>query len=185
MKAMLITMVAAIALSGCAATGEATAWGKAGVSRIDYGMDTGLCTARAAQVNTGNGANTAGGISGSNNQAGTGLPDGNRHKVDQSGTVPATEAASSNALPAGGTYSGTVSSDFAQRAAMQQRTQEMLAKRAQEETFRSCITERGYNEFVLTPEQRARLASFKPGSNEYHEYLYSLAANPPAETAAK
>ncbi len=185
MKTMLLTVAAAMALSGCATTGDAKVWGKAGVSRIDYGTDIGLCSGHAAQVNAGNGANTAGGVSGSNNPAGAPLPDGNRHRVDQTGSVPATAAAQSNSLPAGGTYSGTASTDYAQRAALQQRTQEMLAKRAQEEAFRSCITEKGYREFALTPEQRARLATFKSGSNEYHEYLYSLGSNPPSATAAK
>ena len=53
----------------------------------------------------------------------------------------------------------------------------MQAKRVQAETFKHCLTERGYQEFTLTPEQRAKLATFKVGTNEYHEYLYSLGAD--------
>jgi hypothetical protein len=180
MKTLLVMAGMAVALCGCTTTGEATAWGKPGVSRIEYGTDIGLCSGNAALANAGNGANTAGGVSGSNNTAGPALPDGGRHQADSSGSVPATAAATSNALPASGTYSGTVSSDYAQRAALQQRTQEMLVKRAQEERFRSCLTEKGYSEFALTPEQREHLGSLKPGSNEYHEYLFSLGTNPPA-----
>src|SRR5262245_52310799 len=105
MKAKLFTAGVVLALSGCATTSTETAWGQSGVSRIDYATDIGLCSGTAAQVNAGNGANTAGGVSGSNNAAGTALPDTNRHRVDSSNTVPATAAASSNSLPAGGTYS--------------------------------------------------------------------------------
>jgi hypothetical protein len=183
MKTMFLGVGAALALGGCAATGDSLAWGKAGVSRIDYGTDIGLCTGRAASINAGNGANTAGGVSGSNNSAATSvLPDPNRGRPS-SGPPPATTAAQSNSLPAGGTYSGTVSSDYAQRAAMQQRTQEMLSKRAQNDAFRSCITEKGYSEFALSAEQRAHLATLKAGSNEYHEYLYKLGTNPPPVAA--
>jgi hypothetical protein len=55
----------------------------------------------------------------------------------------------------------------------------MALRRAQAETYRSCLLERGYSEFALTAEQRAHLGSLKAGSNEYHEYLYSLGKAPP------
>ena len=175
MRAMLLATGMVVVLSGCAASGPPTAWGKTGVSRIDYGTDIGTCTGRAAVVYAGNGANTAGGISGANTAAGAALPDPNRHEVDKSSnTVPPSAAATSNSLPASGTYSGTASADYAQRAAMQQRAQEMAVRKAQADTMRQCLTERGYKEFVLTAEQRAKLSSLKTGSNEYHEYLYSL-----------
>ena len=45
---------------------------------------------------------------------------------------------------------------------------------AQAEAYRSCLVERGYSEFTLTEEERAKLASLKPDSNEYQAYLYSL-----------
>jgi hypothetical protein len=66
------------------------------------------------------------------------------------------------------------SADFAQRAATQQRTAEMAAKRARAEKLNSCLVERGYQEFALTAEQAAHLAKLPKGSNEYHEYLYKL-----------
>jgi hypothetical protein len=91
---------------------------------------------------------------------------------------PATDAAKSSNLPAGGTYSGMASSDYAQRAATQQRTQEMMVKRARADTLKGCLTERGYREITLSAEQRAHLATLKAGSNEYHEYLYKIGSDP-------
>ena len=38
------------------------AWGKPGVSKVDFGTDVGMCTGMAAMQNTGDGSNTAGGI---------------------------------------------------------------------------------------------------------------------------
>lgn len=174
MKTKLLAACVVAVLTGCAASGPPTAWSKPGVSKIDYGTDLGTCSGRAAQTGAGNGANTAGGVSGSNGVAGAPLPDLNRHKVDSTNTVPPSAAAQSNSLPAGGTYSGTVSSDYAQRAAMQQRTQEMAVKKAQMDALRNCLAERGYTEITLTPEQRAELGKLKAGSNEYHEYLYRV-----------
>jgi hypothetical protein len=172
---MAALMVAALA--GCAASGPPTAWGKPGVSRIDYGTDIGTCTGRAASASAGNGAHTAGGVQGSNGAA---VMDRDRGGAsvyrDPGKPMPAANAATSSQLPATGTYSGTASSDYAQRAATQQRAQEMAVRKLQADTFRSCLAERGYSEFELTPEQRAKLGSLKPGSNEYHEYLYSLGA---------
>jgi hypothetical protein len=182
MKTLIAAACVAAMLAGCAASGPPTAWGKPGVSRIDYGTDIGLCSGRAVQVGAGAGYRTAGGVQGSNNTPvmerdtrGTVLPRG------PTDPQPAGTAATSAQLPANGMYSGVVSSDFAQRAATQQRTQEMAQKRAQAEAFRSCLLERGYTEFDLTPEQRAHLGTLKTGSNEYHEYLYSLGKAPPAQ----
>jgi hypothetical protein len=176
MKSILFAMAAALSLGGCAATGPATAWGKAGVSKLDYGTDLGMCTGLAAQHGSGNGANTAGGVQGANNQP---VMDRQRgSSVNPGGPTPASNAANSASLPTGGTYSGMASSDYAQRAATQQRSQEMLAKRIQAEAFRSCITERGYREFALSPEQRAQLAKLKAGSNEYHQFMYTLSSDP-------
>jgi hypothetical protein len=70
------------------------------------------------------------------------------------------------------------SSDYAQRAATQQRTQEMMVKRARADTLKGCLTERGYREITLSAEQRAHLATLKAGSNEYHEYLYKIGSDP-------
>ncbi len=183
MKSILLVAGVSIALAGCASTGQQTAWGKAGVSRVDYGTDIGMCTGLAAMQNAGNGAGTAGGISGKNSSAQT---DTARGSTAASGAAAGGSGASSN-VPASGTYSGMAGSDFVQRAATQQRSQEMQAKRLQAETFKHCLVERGYQEYTLTPEQRAKLATFKMGSDEYHEYLYSLGsdANVVASQGAK
>jgi hypothetical protein len=170
MKSILFAAGAALALCACATTASSppTSWGKAGVTKQDYGNDVGMCTGLAAQAGSGSGVNTAGGVSGKNSGAGSGgAVEGG------GGTV------------SGGTYQGMASSDYAQRAATQQRSQEMAAKRAKADAYRSCLTERGYKEFTLTPEQRAHLASLPAGSNEYHEYLYSLGSDPAVVNAKK
>jgi hypothetical protein len=170
MKSILFAAGAALALCACATTTSSppTSWGKAGVSKQDYGNDVGMCTGIASQVGSGSGVNTAGGVSGRNSGAG-----GSGAAPGSSGTV------------AGGTYQGMASSDYAQRAATQQRSQEMAAKRAQTDAYKSCLAERGYKEFTLSAEQRAHLATLKAGSNEYHEYLYSLGTDPAVVNAKK
>jgi hypothetical protein len=174
--AYVVTVVAC--LHGCAASGPETAWGKAGVTRYVYGTDLGMCTGLAAQQDAGSGANTAGGISGQNNTPPRDSPARDAQRSDPGGQAPVTQAPTPSSLPSTGTYSGTVSADYAQRAATQQRAQEMLTKRARAEAFRHCITGRGYREFTLTPQQRAHLATLKAGSSEYHEYLYTLGSDP-------
>lgn len=186
MKTLMLVAGIGLALSGCAGTAPQTAWGKPGVSRVDYGTEVGMCTGHAVMQNSGgNGAKTAGGISGSNNSAGDRIPTGS----EGGGSAAAAAAAGSSSapvsapVPAGGTYSGMASSDFAQRAATQQRAQEMAAQRARSEALKGCLTGRGYQEFALTAEQRAHLATLKKGSDEYHEYLYQLGSN--ADVVAK
>ena len=179
MKTTLFAAGISIALCACTATGQATSWGKAGVSKVDYGTDIGMCSGLAAQQGAGTSPNTAGGIRGENNQAQTG---GDRGATTQPGPggspPPATQGGTVGSTPASGVYSGVASADYAQRAATQQRTQEMLVKRARADALRSCLTERGYREFALTAEQRAHLATLKAGSNEYHQYLYKLGSDP-------
>ena len=161
MKAMLFAVGVAFALSGCATT-VPTAWGKPGVSKSDFGNDIGMCTGLASQANAGNGENKAGGVGGRSS----------------SSTGGAANPGGGASTPASGTYQGMASSDYAQRAATQQRTEEMAIKRARAEAYQSCLVGRGYVEFGLTSEQSAKLASFKTGSNEYYEYLYSLSSDP-------
>jgi hypothetical protein len=183
MKANLFTagLAAGVVLAsfGCSTTAPSTSWGKAGVSKVDYGTDIDMCTGLAAQQVTGASTNTAGGINGSNNQAQTGSDRGATTQPGAGGTPPpATQGGTVGSTPAGGVYSGVASADYAQRAATQQRTQEMLAKRAKADALKSCLTERGYREFALSAEQRAHLATLKAGSNEYHQYLYKLGSDP-------
>lgn len=167
MKALLI-ISAAIVASGCATTATQTAWGKPGVSKTDYGTDVGMCTGLAAQASGDINAKTAGGVGGSNNSAAGG----------GSGA-----ASPSAAVPAGGMYQGMASADYAQRAATQQRTQEMAEQRARSDAYKSCLVSRGYQEFSLNAEQTAHLNSLPKGSNEYLEYLYKLGSD--AEVVSK
>jgi len=162
MKAFLLVSGVALVVSGCATTSTQTAWGKAGVSKQDYGTDVGMCTGLASQHGGGGPQNTAGGINGRNNSSAGG----------GSG-----EASPSAAVPASGTYSGMASADFAQRAATQQRTQQMAEQRARSDAMKSCLAERGYQEFALTAEQAAHLATLPKGSNDYLEYLYKLGSD--------
>jgi hypothetical protein len=159
MRTLYFVVGIALALNGCAVTGSQMAWGKPGVSKVDYGTDVGMCTGLAAQKNVDDGNHTAGGVKGRNNSAGGG------------GSGQASPDAS---IPAGGSYSGMASADYAQRAATEQRTQEMNAQRARNEALNSCLIGRGYQQFALTPEQAAHLATLQKGSNEYLEYLYKL-----------
>lgn len=179
MKSVLLVACATVTLCACTTPGQQTSWGKAGVSKVDYGTDVGTCTGTASLLGSGNGMNTAGGISGSNNMPPPHEPGrGTQAQGPNMTPPPASQAATSSSLPASGNYSGTVSQDYAQRAATQQRSQEMLAKRARSDALRSCLTGRGYKEFTLSAEQRAHLATLKTGSEEYHEYLYKLGSDP-------
>jgi hypothetical protein len=181
MKIILFAAAAAVSLAGCAATGPATAWGKAGVSKVDYGTDTGMCTGFAAMQGSGSGVNTAGGVSGSNSGPIKDHPSRGSQQGENGGPPSPSQAATSTSLPASGTYSGTASADYASRAATQQQAQVMAARRAQSEAYKGCLAERGYKEFALTPEQRAKLGTLNSGSNEYQEYLYSLASSSSAK----
>ncbi len=186
MKTLMWAAGVGLALGGCASNAPQTAWGKPGVSRVDYGTEVGTCSGLAAmQTSGGNGVNTAGGISGSNNS-----PPPNNPGASGSGASNAPSPAGGSAssapsapVPAGGTYSGMATTDFAQRAATQQRSQEMAAQRARSEALKGCLTGRGYQEFTLTAEQRAHLSTLKKGGNEYHEYLYQLGSD--AEVVAR
>ena len=53
------------------------------------------------------------------------------------------------------TYRDSASADFVNRAANQQRAQEMAAQRARADALKFCLVNRGYTEFELTAEQRA------------------------------
>jgi hypothetical protein len=158
-------------LAACASSAAVTSWGKAGVSMVDYRLDSAQCiieaTAAAGQPNTPDA--TAGrqrdATSMGNNTAGdTG--------VGTSG--PAGLTSSGGAI----SYQGAATPEVANQAAMQQRAQEMAAKRAQKEAMNHCLASRGYREFRLTPEQAARLSQLPEGSVERREYLYSIGTDP-------
>jgi len=182
MKQFLLVAVPVALLSACASSGPQTAWGKPDVSKVDYVMDLGTCTGMAAKSNSGNGANTAGGINGQNSSAPSQSgAEAGKSSGQSAGTGGGTNSAPSGAaFPTGGSglYRDSADPDMVQRAATQQRSQEMATKRAQAEAFKSCYVQRGYKEFTLTPEQRQHLATLKQGSNEYLEYLAKIGADP-------
>jgi hypothetical protein len=172
----IATVVGAIAvLTGCSVNGSSppTAWGKQGVSMLDYRTDAGQCAVLAVTTQSdANGAKTAGGLSGQN----SGAP-----AQSASGSATASAGASASAGGGGGanplggsTYRDSGSADFATRAAMQQRTQEMTEQRERNEKLKGCLVSRGYTEFSLTAEQRAKLATLPQGSEERRDYLYKL-----------
>ena len=172
-RMLLLTAGAVVSLSGCVSA-PPTSWGKANVTKVDYGTDIGMCTGIAAQRGAGNQANTAGGTSGA-------TPD-TRSPTQGEGAstpaVPSTSSAPSNTpanLPTGtGMYQSNTPQEVVQRAANQQQAEVMAAKRARADAYRSCLVNKGYSEFTLTAAQSQHLATLKTGSNEYHEYLYSL-----------
>jgi hypothetical protein len=166
MKTRLLAGVAsAVLLSACASTGPATGWGKPNVSKVDFGTDVGTCTGLAAMQGAGNGANNAGGLTGSKS--------GGSLEPTKAGT-PVT----SPVLMGGGVYRDSAPPDVVNRAASQQRSQEMEGQRVRAEAYKGCMVQRGYQEFVMTPEQRQHVASLKPGTNEYYEYLHKIGADP-------
>ena len=73
MKSILLAVGAALAVCACASTtGPQTAWGKEGVSMLDYRhRRRSVRRARGHHASGGNGANTAGGIEWQNTQRGT------------------------------------------------------------------------------------------------------------------
>jgi hypothetical protein len=174
--AMAMAMVMLVALTGCSMNGSTplTAWGKKDISMLDYRTDAGQCALIAVTLSTEeNGANTAGGISGQNATVPQQGPSGSGVSA---GNIPGT---SPNPTPtprstSGNTYRESASADFVNRAVQQQRSQEMAAQRARNDALKSCLSNRGYTEFELTPEQRATLSKLPQGSDERREYLYKL-----------
>ena len=177
--ATVVGMVAA--LVGCTVngTGPATAWGKQGVSMLEYRTDGGQCAVLAVTKQTdANGAKTAGGLSGSNSGAPSQAASGSATASSGAGAS-AGGGGGGSANPLGGsTYRDSGSADFATRAALQQKTAEMTEQRLRNEALKSCLVSRGYTEFNLTAEQRAHLATLPQGSEERRDYLYKLGTDP-------
>ena len=181
MKSISLVVCAAAALVGCTVNGASpvTAWGKEGVSMLDYRTDGGQCAVLAATVGpTGKVEGTAGGVSASNGSGATigGAPSGG----SGNSAPPAGGGSSGSNIPSSGgsTYRDSASADFVNRAAMQQRSQEMAEQQARNNALKSCLSNRGYTEFSLTAEQRAELAKLPQGSEERRAYLFKLGTNP-------
>ena len=175
MKAVLTLAISVALLGACAAASPETAWGKPGASKFDYVTDLGTCSAMAAMAEAGNGANTAGGLSGRNNSPPP-TTGGDAAKTAAQPGGPSPGAATPTG--GGGVYRDSAPTDVANRAAAQQTAQQMASQRVRNDTLRSCYTELGYHEFRLTPEQRAQLKTLEKGSNEYLQYLSDIATDP-------
>ena len=181
MKAISLVVCAGAVLAGCSVNGSTpvTAWGKKDVSMLDYRMDGGQCAVLAATHSNGdNAANSAGGVNGQNSV----IPAGPGASGAAPSTSPSTNTSSNSGSGSGtataGTYRDMASSDYVNRAAMQQRTQELAEQRARSDKLKSCLAGRGYTEFSLTAEQRAALAKLPEGSDARREFLYKLGTDP-------
>jgi hypothetical protein len=163
----ITTALLALVLSACATTAPPTSWGKPGVSMTDYRLDSAQCIIEAS-----GGGPTQG-------------PDASTTKSGESNTPSNTSESRGGTNGPGGlasggaiVYSGSASPEDANQAAMQQRAQEMSAKRAQKLGVERCLASRGYKQFKLTPEQAAHLAKLPEGSAERREYLHSIGSDP-------
>ena len=173
MKSIYLVAVSAALLSACAAPGPKTAWGKPGVTKVEYVTDLGTCTAQAAMTQgAGGNSEVAGGLSGQNSNANNGLK-------QQSTSQPASGQSPGAAAPVGGSiYRDNTPQDVVNRAANQQQQAEIVASHAKANALKSCYSGLGYKEFTLTPEQRAKLSTLQVGSNEYLQYLSTIGADP-------
>jgi hypothetical protein len=172
MKSISWVVCAAVVVCGCSVNSSTpvTAWGKKNVSMMEYRTDAGQCAVLAATHSTdANGAKSAGGISGQN----AGAPSQQASGSASAGSAGAGAAGGTNPI-GGGTYRESAPADFVNRAAMQQRTQEMAEQQQRNAALKSCLVGRGYTEFTLTAEQRAQLSKLPQGSDERREYLYKL-----------
>ncbi|HEY5760224.1 MAG TPA: hypothetical protein VIU34_30585 [Steroidobacter sp.] len=173
MKSIFLIAVSAALLSACAASGPKTAWGKPGVTKVEYVTDLGTCTAQAAMTQgSGGNSEVAGGVSGQNNSADNGLK-----QQSTSQPVAGQSSAGSASSIGGSIYRDSAPPDVVNRAANQQQAAEIAASRAKVMAMKSCYVQRGYKEFTLTPEQRAKLGSLQPGSNAYLQYLAEIGAD--------
>jgi hypothetical protein len=166
-------------IAGCSINGSAplTSWGKKDVSMLDYRTDAGQCALIAATFETGeNGARTAGGINGQNSA----VP---AQGVSGSSSAPGSihgggSATRGTPILGDSKYRDSAPADLVNRAAIQQRSQEMSAQHSRVEALKSCLLNRGYTEFRLSAEQRRELDQLPEGSEERRAYLYGLGTDP-------
>lgn len=163
----ITTALLALALSACATPAGMTSWGKPGVSMTDYRLDSAQCIIEASGGGPTQGADASASKPGDPNQ--TSDTSGSRGGTNGPGGV----------APGGAiVYSGSANPDDANQAAIQQRSQELSAKRAQKMVMERCLSSRGYRQFRLTSEQAAHLASLPEGSAERRAYLHSIGSDP-------
>jgi hypothetical protein len=176
MKPILLAVLSAALCAGCTINGGVplTAWGKKDVSMLDYRTDAGQCTVLAVTATPdNNGGKSAGGIYGEN----AGIPD-SPGASGSATSVAAAQTGGGTPLISGAMYRDSAPADFVNRAAMQQRTQEMSTQLARYEALRSCLSGRGYTEFELSRAQRTELARLPPGSDVRRIYLHKLGSDP-------
>jgi len=177
MKSILLAVGAALAASACTSTSsQQTSWGKEGVSMLDYRTDGGQCAVYAATATPETiDNNVAGGINGQTQT--TRLPEsGGASQSSGAGPGAPSPGPSSAAFPTGGggAYRDSTNVDVVSRAATQQQAREVAVAKARTQALKNCLVDRGYTEFDLTPEQRAKLATLPEGSPERRDYLYKL-----------
>jgi len=160
-------LIAIAALSACATPAGVTSWGKPGVSMTDYRLDSAQCIIEASGGGPTQGADASTSKSGDSNQTGN-------TSESRGGTNGPGGVASGGAI----VYSGSANPEDANQAAIQQRSQELYAKRAQKLGLERCLASRGYRQFKLTPEQEAHLANLPEGSAERRMYLHSIGSDP-------
>ncbi|MDF2970675.1 MAG: hypothetical protein K0R61_1125 [Microvirga sp.] len=158
-------LLLALALSACATPTAQTSWGKAGVSMADYRLDSAQCIIEASGGGPTQTAEAS--KSGDSNQ--------NSSTTESRGGTNGPGGLSSGGAIV---YSGSANPEDANQAAIQQRSQEMQAKRAQKLRAERCLASRGYRQFKLTPEQAAHLAKLPEGSAERRAYLHSIGSDP-------
>jgi hypothetical protein len=180
MKSTSLVAITVALLAGCTLNSSqpVTSWGKQGITMLDYRTDAGQCALiGATQGYDENGTKSAGGISGQNAVPPTMGPSGataaNSASTGGGGTLGRAPRSVGSS-----TYSDAASPDFVNRAVTQQQNQEMAAQRARNDALRFCLASRGYVEFTLTREQRAKLSSLAQGSEARREYLFSLGTDP-------
>jgi len=174
MKIILSFAISVALLSGCAATGPKTAWGKPGISRETYVTDLGTCMAVAGMTQPGNGSHTAGGLDGKNMQPRA----GNHSDIGRYSGGANNAPGAAVVVGGGGVYRDSAPLDVVNRAVNQEQAVEISAKRQAIDTFRTCYVQNGYQEFNLTPEQRRHLGALQGGSNEYLAYLAEIGTEP-------
>jgi hypothetical protein len=167
MMMRITTVLLALALTACATPAAQTSWGKPGVSMADYRLDSAQCIIEGSGGGPTQGADASTSKSGDSNQ--TSDTSGSRGGTNGPGGV-----ASGGAI----VYSGSANPEDANQAAIQQRSQELSAKRAQKLGLERCLASRGYRQFKLTPEQAAHLAKLPEGSAERRTYLHSIGSDP-------
>lgn len=164
----ITALLAIAALSACATPAAMNTWGKPGVSMADYRLDSAQCIIEGAGGGPTKDAHASGDRKSSNSN------DSSRTSDSRGGTNGPGGVAPGGAI----VYSGSANPEDANQAAIQQRAQELSAKRAQRMVMEQCLASRGYRQFRLTPEQAAKLASLPEGSQERREYLHSLGSSP-------